>query len=252
MPGQAQACSAKISIQSPESIERTAGVYHLLPNHADNRMHAPNTPHPSGLRHNRVVVGVTGASGALYARRTIQGLLGAGVETHVVLTPPGLRLCHDELGLERPSAATLAGIEDTDPNRSLLHQHSNNDIGATIASGSFLADAMIVVPCSANSLNSIAAGMGDDLLRRSAAVTLKERRPLILALRESPLTLIDAENIARLTRAGATVAPASPGYYLNPTTIDELIDFTAAKLLDLAGVTHTIGARWGDEATNNA
>ena len=211
------------------------------------------TPPPSdrssrqaGLRHNRVVVGDTGASGALYARRVIRGLLEARVETHVIITPPGHRLCCDELGLERPSAATLAGIEDSHPARALLHQHSNNDIGAPIASGSFLIDAMLVVPCSVNSLNAIAAGLGDNLLRRAAAVTLKERRPLILALRESPLSLIDANSIVTLTTAGATVAPASPGYYLNPTSIDDLIDFVAAKLLDLAGVTHNISARWGE------
>ncbi|MCB9838394.1 MAG: UbiX family flavin prenyltransferase [Phycisphaeraceae bacterium] len=215
-------------------------------------MSAQSTQHPSGLRHNRVVVGVTGASGALYARRVLRGLLDSDVESHVVLTNPGLRLCHDELGAERPSAAALAGIDDDHPQRSLLHQHSNNDIGAPIASGSFLYDAMLVVPCSANSLNAIACGLGDDLLRRAAAVTLKERRRLVLALRESPLTLIDAQHIATLTAAGAIVAPASPGFYLNPTTIDDLIDFVAAKLLDSAGVTHNIGARWGDTAKPSA
>jgi 4-hydroxy-3-polyprenylbenzoate decarboxylase len=214
-------------------------------------MNAPNQPFPSGLRHNRVIVGVTGASGALYARRVIRGLLDAGVETHVVLTSPGQRLCHDELGIERPSASTLAGIEDDHPARPLLRQHSNNDIGAPIASGSFLCDAMLVVPCSANSLNAIAAGLGDDLLRRAAAVTLKERRRLILALRESPLTLIDAQSIATLTAAGATIAPASPGFYLNPITIDDLIDSVAARLLDSAGVTHDVGSRWGERASTD-
>ena len=198
------------------------------------------------LRHNRIIVGVTGASGALYARRVIRGLLDAGVETHVIITPPGQRLCHDELGLERPTAATLAGIDDAHPAHALLHQHSNTDIGAPIASGSYLCDAMIVVPCSANSLNAIAAGLGDNLLLRAAAVSLKERRPLILALRESPLSLIDAHTIPTLATAGATIAPTSPGYYLNPTTIDDIIDFVAAKLLDLASVTHNIGARWGE------
>ncbi len=204
------------------------------------------TTHQSGLKHNRVIVGVTGASGALYARRVIRGLLDASVETHVIITPPGQRLCHDELGLERPSAATLAGIDDANPANSLLHQHPNADIGASVASGSFLCDAMIIVPCSASSLNAIAAGLGDNLLRRAAAVALKERRTLILALRESPLSLIDANNIATLTAAGATIAPASPGFYLNPTSIDDLINFVAAKMLDLAGVNHSISARWGE------
>jgi len=200
------------------------------------------------------IVGISGASGAAYAQRIIEALVKGGCETHVVITAPGRRLLRDELGMERPDLRALAGLEEgVDPaappaglGRVVLH--NVNDIGAPIASGSFRCSGMVVAPCSSNTLAAIAAGLGDNLLTRAAAVTLKERRPLALLHRESPLTLIDIENMRRAALAGAVVAPASPGFYFNPTSVQELVDFMAAKVLDLLGVSHSLGRRWGEPA----
>lgn len=198
----------------------------------------------SGTR--RIVVGISGASGAVYARRVIELLVAGGHEVHLTVTPPGARLLHDELGMERIDVRALAGLPaDCDPKDRGVVLYNNRDIGAAIASGSFLHDGMVVVPCSSHTLNAIASGLGDNLLTRAAAVTLKERRRLVLCHRESPLTLIDIQSMERLTLAGAIVAPANPGFYLLPRTIDEIVDFVAGKLLDLLGVEHGLKVRWG-------
>ncbi|MFG0328624.1 MAG: UbiX family flavin prenyltransferase [Phycisphaerales bacterium] len=191
---------------------------------------------------NRIVVGVTGASGAVYAQKVIRGLVAAEIETHLVVTPYGQRLLHDELGMNSIDLPELAGTSD---HRITLY--NNNDVGAAIASGSFLHQGMLVVPASSNALGMMAGGLGPNLLYRAAAVTLKERRPLIVCHRESPLSAIDIDNMRRLTEAGAIIAPANPGWYFLPKTVDDLSDFVAAKLLDLVGVQHSIGRRWGED-----
>ena len=122
--------------------------------------------------------------------------------------------------------------------------HSYNDVGSVLASGSFLHDGMVIVPCSSNTLAEVAHGMGDNLIARAAAVTLKERRRLILVHREMPLSPIDVNNYKALSDAGVILAPANPGFYLNPTTVGEVVDFVAGKLLDLIGVKHTMDTRW--------
>lgn len=200
----------------------------------------------------RYVVGITGASGALYAQRVLRGLLEAGHEVHLCCTPMGLRLLHDELGIERldeSGLAVLCGLSDSRPaiGDSLCY-HPPRDVGAPIASGSFLHDGMVIVPCSSRTLNCVAAGTGDTLVARAAAVCLKERRPLILAHRESPLSLIDIRAMETLTQAGAVVAPCNPGLYLLPRTVEEVVDFVAARLLDLLKVEHQIGRRWGERS----
>jgi 4-hydroxy-3-polyprenylbenzoate decarboxylase len=219
----------------------------------------------------RYILAITGASGALYARRVARGILDAGHECHLCITPFGQRLLHDELGIERLDHQGLAAfINHTgatardrvfegvgrepahthSPPKTFapqpLHYHPPRDLAAPIASGSFLHDGMVIVPCSSHTLNSIAAGTGDTLVTRAAAVCLKERRPLILAHRESPLTLIDIRSMETLALAGAVIAPCNPGLYFLPKTVDDLIDFVAARLLDLLKVQHTIGARWGE------
>lgn len=186
-----------------------------------------------------IVTAITGASGALYAQRFIHGLVAAGVQTHLVISPLGRRLLHDELGMESVDLGVLAGTDDHN-----ISLYSYNDVGAKLASGSFMHDGMVIVPCSSNTLGAVAHGLGDNLIARAAAVTLKERRKLILCHREMPLSPIDVNNYKVLTDAGVILAPANPGFYLNPSTIGEVVDFVAGKLLDLVGVSHTFDTRW--------
>jgi polyprenyl P-hydroxybenzoate/phenylacrylic acid decarboxylase-like protein len=186
-----------------------------------------------------IVTAITGASGALYAQRFIQGLVAAGVQTHLVVSPLGRRLLHDELGMENVDLVALAG---TDKHTVTLYNY--NDVGARSASGSFLHDGMVVVPCSSNTLAEVAHGLGDNLICRAAAVTLKERRKLILCHREMPLSPIDVNSYKTLSDAGVILASANPGFYLNPTSVGEIVDFVAGKLLDLIGVRHSFDTRW--------
>src|SRR6266446_1862963 len=186
-----------------------------------------------------IVTAITGASGAAYAQRFLQGLVAAGVQAHLVISPLGRRLLYDELGMETPDLETLAGTKDH-----TITLYNYNDVGAKIASGSFLHDGMVIVPCSSNTLAAVAHGLGGNLISRAAAVTLKERRKLILVHREMPLSPIDITNYQALTQAGAILAPANPGFYLNPTTVGEVVDFVAGKLLDLIGVRHALDTRW--------
>ncbi|HEX4795087.1 MAG TPA: UbiX family flavin prenyltransferase [Humisphaera sp.] len=186
-----------------------------------------------------IVTAITGASGAMYAQRFIAGLVAAGVNVHLIVSPLGRRLLHDEMGMETVDLAALAGTD-----AHTITYYNYNDVGCKLASGSFLHDGMVIVPCSSNTLAEVAHGIGDNLVARAAAVTLKERRRLILAHREMPLSPIDVNNYKILTDAGAIVAPCNPGFYLNPTTIGEVVDFVAGKLLDLSGVSHAMETRW--------
>ncbi len=186
-----------------------------------------------------IVTAITGASGALYAQRFIQGLVAAGARPHLIVSPLGRRLLHDELGMESIDLDALAGTSSHD-----ITLHNYNDVGAKPASGSFLHDGMVIVPCSGNTLAGVAHGLGDNLISRAAAVTLKERRKLILVHREMPLSPIDVNNYKILSDAGAILAPANPGFYLNPTTLGEIADFVAGKLLDLLGIHHAFDTRW--------
>ena len=186
-----------------------------------------------------IVTAITGASGAPYAQRFIQGLVAAGVRVHLVISPLGRRLLHDELGMEAPDPAALAGTTNH-----TITLYNYNDVGSKLASGSFLHDGMVIVPCSSNTLAQVAHGLGGNLISRAAAVTLKERRKLILVHREMPLSPIDINNYQTLSQAGVILAPANPGFYLNPTTVGEVVDFVAGKLLDLIGVPHQLDTRW--------
>ena len=186
-----------------------------------------------------IVTAISGASGALYAQRFIQGLVAAGVNVHLVVSPWGRRLLRDELGMENVDVEALAGAKDH-----TVTLHNYNDVGSKLASGSFIHDGMVIVPCSSNTLAEVAHGIGDNLISRAAAVTLKERRKLILVHREMPLSPIDVNNYKTLSDAGAILCPANPGFYLNPTTVGEVVDFVAGKLLDLVGVRHAMETRW--------
>jgi len=188
----------------------------------------------------KIVVGVTGASGAPYLLVFLRILAEADVDIHLAVSTLGKRLLVEESNVTTICAESL-GIS--------YHEHkltiyNNKDLGATIASGTFLHDGMIVLPCSSNTLGAIASGVTNTLVQRAAAVTLKEKRLLVLAHRESPLNLIDLRNMCTVTEAGASVAPLSPGFYMMPESIGDVIDFMAGKLADLLGVEHGLPIRW--------
>jgi len=194
-----------------------------------------------------IVVAITGASGALYAQRFIQGLVAAGINVHLVVSPLGRRLLHDELAMETIDLPALAGTAEH-----TVTLYNYNDVGSKLASGSFLHDGMAIVPCSGNTLAQVAHGLGDNLIARAASVTLKERRRLVICHREMPLSPIDVNNYKALTDAGAILAPANPGLYLNPTTVGEIVDFVAGKLLDLMHVPHPYQTRWDPKKSRGA
>src|SRR5438093_5405033 len=185
-----------------------------------------------------IVTAITGASGALYAQRFIHGLVAAGVNVHLVVSPLGRRLLHDELGMEGVDLPALAGAQSHS-----VTLYNYNDVGAKLASGSFLHDGMVIVPCSSNTLAEVAHGLGGNLISRAAAVTLKERRRLILVHREMPLSPIDVNNYKILSDVGVILCPANPGFYLNPATVGEVVDFVAGELLGLLGVPHNFNTR---------
>ena len=181
----------------------------------------------------RVVVGITGATGAVYALRLLQRLKAAGRETHLVVSPAGVMNAHHELGLDRKALEALADVA-----------YNPADVGAAIASGSFATDAMIVAPCSMKTLASVANGLSDNLLTRAADVTLKERRRLVLMVRETPLNLAHLRNMTAVTEMGGVIFPPLPAFYHRPQTIDELIDDTVERVLALIGVESAAPKAW--------
>lgn len=185
------------------------------------------------------VLGVTGASGVAYARRLAQCLSEIDLHLHLILSPAARRVMADELDLREFTVQSILGRAADNVS---LHTHQN--IGAPIASGSFITAGMAVCPCSGNTLAAIAAGLGDNLIARAAAVTLKEGRRLVLVPREAPLSQIEIENMLTLSRAGAVICPACPGFYHKPESVEDLIDFVAARVLDLFQLPHSIGKRW--------
>jgi len=186
-----------------------------------------------------VTLGITGASGAPYAVRLLRALNQAAVPLRLIISRYGWRLLAEETGLDGEEA--LRAVTG-DWSRVTLFDVS--DRGATPASGSAPSRGMVIAPCSMGTLSSIAAGTSRNLVERAADVVLKERRPLILMPRETPLSAIHLENMLRLTRAGATVMPASPGFYHRPRSIDDLLDFMTARILDHLSVPHELGGRW--------
>lgn len=201
--------------------------------------------HPSSPR--RFVVGISGASGAAYAMRLLELLLAPGHEVHLVVSEYGRRLLADEAGVRKLTAEELVPTLAGTPAADQLIIHPHKDVGAVIASGSFLHDGMAILPCSSATLGAIATGSGSNLLARAAAVTLKERRRLVVCHRETPLSLIDIENYRNLALAGAIICPTNPGFYLHPTRVEDLVDFIVGKVLDLLGVPHALGTRWEEQ-----
>jgi 4-hydroxy-3-polyprenylbenzoate decarboxylase/2,5-furandicarboxylate decarboxylase 2 len=182
----------------------------------------------------RLAIAITGASGAAYGVRLLQALRETEVETHLVVTKAGALTAHSELGLDLKSLKSLADVA-----------YDNADIGAAIASGSFLTDGMVVAPCSSRTLGALAAGVADTLATRAADVMLKERRRLVLMFRETPLHLVHIRNMATLTEMGAILYPPVPALYARPDSIQDMIDHTIGRVLDLFGITdHALVRRW--------
>jgi 4-hydroxy-3-polyprenylbenzoate decarboxylase len=184
----------------------------------------------------RLIVGVSGGSGVAYAFDLLRALRGADLETHLIVTAGAKQVLPSETDLTYHDLVALAD-----------EVHDDRDIGAGIASGSFRAEAMVVTPCSAGSLAKVALGMTDNLLSRAAHVTLKERRPLVLVVREAPYSRPMLDNMLRAHDAGATILPASPGFYHRPTDVDALIGSVTARVLDHLHVPHHRSPRWKDE-----
>lgn len=171
----------------------------------------------------RLILAVTGATGAIYAIRLLEKLRAlGGVETHLIVSSAGWLSIQHELALDRPSVEHFADVV-----------HNVRDVGATIASGSFATDGMVVAPCSMKTLASIAHGLSDNLIARAADVTLKERRRLVLLVRETPLNLAHLRNMTAVTEMGGIIFPPLPAFYDKPATIDDMVDHTVARVLDM-------------------
>ena len=190
-----------------------------------------------------LVVAITGASGAPYSVRLLEQLLAADRPVWLIVTSHGLRLLRTELDID--SVDALRKQVGSDSWRRLVTVYDDADRGAAPASGSARNAGMVICPCSMGTLSAISVGASRSLVERAADVMLKERRTLVLVPRETPLSAIHLQNMLRLTRAGAVVMPAAPGFYHRPQTIQDLVDFVVARVLDHLGVEHAIARRWG-------
>ena len=183
----------------------------------------------------RLIVAITGATGAVYGVRLLQQLAATpGVETHLVVTDAAALTLHQEMGMQRRDVEAMAHVV-----------HKNRDIGASIASGSFQSDGMIVAPCSMKTLASVAHGLSDNLVARAADVVLKERRRLVMMVRETPFNLAHLRNMTAVTEMGGIVFPPLPSFYHKPASIEEMVDHTVGRVIDLFGLEHGLAPRWG-------
>ena len=179
-----------------------------------------------------LIVGLTGASGSIYALTLINVLAAMDWQVELIMSATGEKVLAYETGMER------AALPEN------VHIHENTNLFSALASGSYRTQGMVVIPCSMNTLGLMATGTGEHLLARAAQVSLKERRPLVVVPREMPYNIIHLENMLRLARAGATIMPASPGFYHHPETMQDLIDHVAGRVLDQFGIEHTLYQRW--------
>jgi len=182
----------------------------------------------------RIIVAITGATGAVYGVQLLRHLSTIpGVETHLVVSDAASLTLHAEVGMQRRDVEALAHV---------VHRH--RDIGASIASGSFVSHGMVIAPCSMKTLASVAHGLSDNLIARAADVVLKERRRLILMVRETPLNLAHLRNMTAVTEMGGIVFPPLPSFYHKPASIEEMVDHTVGRVIDLFGIEHTLAPRW--------
>lgn len=197
------------------------------------------------------IVGITGASGAIYGVRLCQALLGLGYDIHLIITDAGWRVLKEELGWNGVRRdETLRDHFGGYPGTYVYYPIS--DVGANVASGSFRTEGMVIVPCSMGTLAAIAHGMSDNLLERAADVVLKEGRRLVVVPRETPLHAVHLQNMLTLSQMGTRIVPASPGFYHRPQTVDELVGFLVGKVLDSMGIDHDLYKRWGEVQGNGA
>jgi 4-hydroxy-3-polyprenylbenzoate decarboxylase len=193
-----------------------------------------------------IVMAITGASGAPYAVRLLEQMLLAERSVWLIVSSHGLRLLRTELDIDSiDSLRTQVGASAW---RSLVKVYDDADRGAAPASGSARNAGMVICPCSMGTLSAVSVGASRSLVERTADVMLKERRPLVLVPRETPLSAIHLQNMLRLSRAGAVILPAAPGFYNRPQTVQELVDFIVARVLDQLGVEHNLSKRWGSTA----
>lgn len=185
-------------------------------------------------RPRRIVVAITGATGAVYGLRLLQHLqYSPGMETHLVISDAAVLTLHQETGLQRREVESFAHVV-----------HKVRDIGASIASGSFQSDGMVIAPCSMKTLASVAHGLSDNLIARAADVALKERRRLVLMVRETPFNLAHLRNMTAVTEMGGIIFPPLPSFYHNPQSIADMVDHTVARVIDLFGIEHALAPRW--------
>jgi 4-hydroxy-3-polyprenylbenzoate decarboxylase len=188
----------------------------------------------AGSRPRRIVVAITGATGAVYGVRLLQHLNAIdGIETHLVVSDAAALTLQAEVGMQRRDVEALAHVV-----------HKNREIGATIASGSFQSDGMVIAPCSMKTLAAVALGLSDNLIARAADVVLKERRRLVLMVRETPFNLAHLRNMTSVTEMGGIVFPPLPSFYQQPASIAEMVDHTVARVIDLLGIENTLAPRW--------
>lgn len=189
----------------------------------------------------RIVVAITGASGAIYGKRCLEALKEAGVESHLVVSKAAEMTLAYELGLKAADLEPLA-----------FARYAANDVGAPVSSGSFRAAGMIVAPCSVKTMSEIATGVTTNLVSRAADVALKERRPLVLMVRETPFHLGHLRTMTALAEMGAIVAPPLPSFYIEPRSVSELVDQSVGRALDLLGVESPLARRWGEDLAKGA
>ncbi len=182
----------------------------------------------------RLVIAITGATGAIYGVRLLQLLRTiTNIETHLLISDAGVLNLHQELDMNRKDVEAIAHVV-----------HNVRDVGASIASGSFQSDGMVVAPCSMKTLASIAHGLSDNLITRAADVTLKERRRLVLMVRETPFNLAHLRNMTSVTEMGGIIFPPLPCFYHRPQSISEMVDNTVSRVIDLFGIPHALAPRW--------
>mgnify|MGYP006271351817 FL=1 len=185
----------------------------------------------------RLIVAMTGASGSIYGVRLLEKLQGTGIETHLIMSRWGARTLVHETSYTPEQVQALATVT-----------HPLMDQGASISSGSFLTMGMVIAPCSVRTLAAIAHGIGDNLIHRAADVVLKERRKLVLAVRESPLSEIHLENMLKLARMGVVMSPPMPAFYSRPQSLNDMVDYSVTRLLDQLGI-HLDADRWSGDMT---